>query len=185
MAECNRHAPLYNVWALFIKGALMNYRKILFTVLVTLVILACNVPTPTPAVGLITGTPTVTLIPPTFTPIGSTVPFAVPNDGPLNCRSGPGTNYDVVVVLGAAQSAEIVGKNPEGTWWYVKNPSIAGNFCWVIGIFVNTSGNTGAVQVALVPATPTSAPNPVSTVIATDMSLDPETVHIAGCVGPA
>lgn len=185
MAECNLLLRRYNLWALCIKGAMMKHRKILFTILVTLLILACNIPTPTP-VGT-TATPTSTVILPTatFTPVGSTVPFAVPNDGPLNCRSGPGTNYQVVVVLGGTQSAEIVGKTPDAAWWYVKNPYLAGNFCWVISTFVNTSGNVNSVQVVAVPATPTNAPNPVSVVTAIEMSIDPETIHIAGCIGPA
>lgn len=167
----------------------MKYRKILFPILIAMLILACNIPTPTPVVitatpGTVTTTPTF-LPAATFTPIGSTVPFAVPNDGPLNCRSGPGTNYQVAVLLGGTQSVEIVGKNPQGTWWYVKNPAAAGTFCWVIGIYVNTSGNVNSTQVVAVPATPTNAPNPVSSVTSIEMLIEPDTIHIAGCTGPA
>lgn len=166
----------------------MKHRKILLSILVIVFVLACNIPaptfTPTPAGNTTTTTPTATstLLPAaTFTPIGSTVPFAAPNDGALNCRSGPGTNFDVMVILAATQSAEIAGKNPEGTWWYVKNPYIAGNFCWVITTFVNTVGDLSKLQVVGVPATPA---NPASAVIAVDLSISPDTIHIAGCTGP-
>jgi uncharacterized protein YraI len=158
-----------------------KHRNILFPILIISLMLACNVPTPTltPVGTNLPGTPT--LIPPTATatPIGSTVPFAAPNDGPLNCRSGPGTNFGVVVVLAGTQSAEIVGKNPENTWWYVKNPYLVGNFCWVIGTFVNVTGDLSAIQVVGVPVTPTA-----STVIAVDMSIDNETIHVPDCSGP-
>jgi uncharacterized protein YraI len=163
----------------------MKYRKILFPILLTVIILACNLPAPTAVVitatpGTVTATPT--LPPATFTPIGSTVPFATPNDGPLNCRSGPGTNYQVLVVLGGTQSAEVVGKNPEGTWWYVKNPYLAGTFCWVINIYVNVTGDTSKTAVVGVPATPTNA---ASAVIAVDMTITPDTINAEECSGTA
>lgn len=161
----------------------MKYRKFLLLSLAAMLVFACNLPAPTPAAltpGIATFTPTT--IPVTFTPIGSTVPFATPNDGPLNCRSGPGTNYQVLVVLGGTQSAEVVGKNPDGTWWYVKNPFLDGTFCWVINIYVNVTGDTSQTAVVGVPATPT---NSASSVIAVDMTIDPtDTIHVAGCNGP-
>jgi hypothetical protein len=160
----------------------MKHRKYLFLTFVAALVLACNVPTPTPVVVTATpGTITPTFPAATFTPIGSTVPFATPNDGPLNCRSGPGTNYQVLVVLGGTQSAEVVGKNADGTWWYVKNPFLAGGFCWVINIYVNVTGDTSKLQVVGVPPTPA---NPSSSVIAVDMGIDPETINVDDCSGP-
>jgi hypothetical protein len=162
--------------ALFMKGAIMKHRKFLFLVLVAALVLACNVPsTPVGVPGTTTVTPTATFIAATFTPIGSTVPFAMPNDGPLNCRTGPGTTSQVLVVLAGTQSAEIVGKNPENTWWYVKNPYLDGTFCWVIGIFVNVTGDISQTAVVGVPATPT---NSASTVIAVDMTISPDTINV-------
>jgi hypothetical protein len=161
----------------------MKYRKFLFPVLVAALVLACNVSplgVGTPLPGATTPTPALFPATATITPLGSTVPFAMPNDGPLNCRSGPGTNYQVVVVLGGTQAAEIAGKNPENTWWYVKNPYLAGNLCWVIGTFVNVTGDISTSQVVSVPVTPT---NSASTVIAVDMSIDPETIKVDGCNG--
>jgi hypothetical protein len=105
----------------------------------------------------------------------------MPNDGPLNCRTGPGTNYQVLVVLAGNQAAEVVGKNPENTWWYVKNPYLEGTFCWVIGIYVNVSGDVSQTAVVGVPATPT---NPSSAVIAVDISITPETIKADDCGGP-
>jgi hypothetical protein len=159
----------------------MKHRKYLFAFLIAALVLACNIPSPTPVGTTLPGTTTVTptitstVIAATFTPIGSTVPFAMPNDGPLNCRTGPGTNYQVLVVLAGTQSAEVVGKNPENTWWYVKNPYLDGTFCWVIGIFVDVSGDVSQTAVVGVPATPT---NSASAVIGVDMTITPESIDV-------
>jgi hypothetical protein len=92
----------------------------------------------------------------------------------------------VVVVLNPGQTAEIVGKNPDGSWWYVKNPLLAGNFCWVSAAFTSTSGNLGGIPLAAIPPTiviPTAVP---AAVVVTDVSVSvsPTTIHVGGCMGP-
>lgn len=105
------------------------------------------VPTSTPNVTA-TMTPTVT---PTYeTP---TARF----EGNTNCRSGPGTVYEVVTVARSGQKAEIVGKAEQGNFWLVKNPHGEGT-CWVAGDFAQTSGSVHVVPTVTAPPTPTAAP---------------------------
>src|SRR5688572_1024706 len=166
----------------------MKNRNLALTILAAILVFACNLPSATtPGAGL-TETPTFTPIPlpsATATAAGSTVPFASPNTGGLNCRVGPDTSFSVVVVLAGGQSAEIVGKNPDGSWWYVKNPSQPGSSCWISAAFATVTGDASGIQVVAVPPTPTSKPGSAAgVVIDVDVSIDPDEIHVGGCIGP-
>jgi hypothetical protein len=64
-----------------------------------------------------------------------------------NCRSGPGTNYAIITVLGADSSVPIVGKHPNGDFWIVDPPSATQN-CWVTAEFGTVTGNTATLPEA-------------------------------------
>jgi len=92
----------------------------------------------------------------------------------------------VVVVLNPGQTAEIVGKNPDGSWWYVKNPFLQGSFCWISVAFTSTSGNLGGIPLAAVPPTlvmPSLVPAAV-TVTDVSVSVSPKSIQVGGCMGP-
>jgi len=96
-------------------------------------------------------------VPPPAPPEG--VPVAVALE-PVNVRSGPGTNYYVLVVAPAGAAGEVTGKSEDGAWWQVK---IAAQFSadergWVSAGYVLTE-NTQDVPVAAAPP----VPPPVST----------------------
>ena len=81
---------------------------------------------------------------------------------------------------------EIVGKNPDGSWWYIKNPFLQGNFCWISAAYTSTSGDLSGIPLAAVPPT-LVMPSPVpAAVTVTDVSIsvDPKTIHVGGCIGP-
>jgi hypothetical protein len=59
-----------------------------------------------------------------------------------NCRAGPGVLYEQVGVLLVGQTAEIVGREPKGEFWYIRNPDQTPEFCWVSGKYATISGNT-------------------------------------------
>ena len=40
-----------------------------------------------------------------------------------NCRVGPGKVYDRVGALLVGQVAEVVGRNLNGNYWYIRNPN--------------------------------------------------------------
>ncbi len=78
-----------------------------------------------------------------------------------NCRTGPGTQYDIVGALVIGQTAEVVGKNTATGYWIIKNPDGSGN-CWLYPQYATISGNTANLTEYSIPATPTpSLPAPV------------------------
>ncbi|MCB0177045.1 MAG: PKD domain-containing protein [Anaerolineae bacterium] len=77
----------------------------------------------------------------------------------LNVRSGPGTNFDILGVLLLGQSAEIIGRNAESTWWQIKFPSATQDFGWVSAQYVQAS-NIANVPIVFVPPPPTPTPPP-------------------------
>ena len=73
----------------------------------------------------------------------------------LNVRAGPGLDYPVVGRLVQGQSIQIIGKNPEGTWWQVIYPDRSGNLAWVSADSqYSTIDNVGQVAVAQLPPPP-------------------------------
>jgi hypothetical protein len=119
--------------------------------------------------------PTFTLTPelPTFTP--SFTPSATLSLTPVstatsllplisvsvatNCRVGPGRAYDRVGALLVGQVAEVVGRHPNGTYWYIRNPSQSSGFCWLWGEYATVTGNFAALPVFTPPPTPTPLPD--------------------------
>jgi hypothetical protein len=129
---------------------------------------SCNMPAPqtteTPAIAptsaLDTPTSSVpTLIPvasetlvefelPTITPTSTpSVVLAAPKDQPVNCRFGPGTSYAIIGALVPGMQAEMIGRNSDSTWWYVRNPSDPSISCWLSAEFVQTVGNVQSLPV--------------------------------------
>jgi hypothetical protein len=89
------------------------------------------------------------------TPSGPTATVLVD----LNVRSGPGVQYDRVGFLLEGESAAIIGRNPDSSWWKITCPPQAeGAECWIsAGSQYSTAVNTGNVPVAAIPPTPTPA----------------------------
>jgi len=77
---------------------------------------------------------------------------------PTNCRTGPGRSYERVGALLVDQVAEVIGRNPVGDYWYIRNPNQPGGFCWLWGEFAILTGNTSVLPIFTPPPTPTIAP---------------------------
>lgn len=73
----------------------------------------------------------------------------------VNIRSGPGTNYPVLVAAPPGTTGEVTGKSADSTWWQVKISTqySADGFGWVSADWVLTQ-NTGNVPVVAPPAAP-------------------------------
>lgn len=132
---------------------------------------ACNLPNQSLIMPLASRTPmpvtplsaisTPTLIPietllaiPTSTFVPTSTPriaLASPINHPVNCRYGPSTAYAVVGGLEVGRQAEIVGKNIDVTWWYVKNPSNPSTFCWLAASLINAVGRVDSLPVVEAP----------------------------------
>jgi hypothetical protein len=128
-----------------------------------LAILACNWPEllppaapeirptilPTFAVPSDTAIPSATP-PPTASPTPGT-PIAWPKDLAVNCRFGPGTEWEVVSALPEDASAEILGRTSETTWWYIQDPLNPGSACWVSTGVTDTAGNLNIIPILEAP----------------------------------
>lgn len=95
-----------------------------------------------------TASPTIT---PTYSP-----PVLKVNEN-TNCRSGPGESYNVLVVLKAGQSVEIVGRVEQTNYWVVRIPGKS-ETCWAWGGFASASGSIHTLPEMTPPPTATASP---------------------------
>ena len=104
-------------------------------------------PLPTFAISTLTPVPTETPLPtPTSTP---DAPVAWPKTLGINCRYGPGQEWEVVSTIPAGTITEIEGRTVNTAWWYVSDPmKTDGSFCWVAYDVVDTAGNLNIVRIA-------------------------------------
>lgn len=103
-------------------------------------------------------TPSATVSPaPVFTstPVIPLISVSVPT----NCRVGPGKVYDRVGALLVGQVAEVIGRNLNGNYWYIRNPNDSNGFCWLWGEYASVTGNFAALPVFTPPPTPTPMPD--------------------------
>lgn len=171
----------------------MRHQPFLASLLLILSMLACNLPsgasvTPTATTFLSTNTPPGPSSTPapsnTPLPVASAlptttttpaVPVASPKDVAVNCRFGPGTAWVALSALNIGQSSQIVGKNSDGSWWYIVDPFNSSRNCWVSVSVTNASGNLAPIPVVEIPK---------ASVTNVSVKVDPGTVVIAGCIGP-
>lgn len=112
------------------------------------------------ATATISPTPSITLTP-TDTPTPTQLPQAVLT-GDVNCRSGPSSHYDFVILLRAGQSVSIVGRSRDSTYWVVQNPSSTG-VCWLWAAYTTSSIPIGSVRAVNTPPTKTPTRTPSRT----------------------
>lgn len=120
---------------------------------------ALQTPSPSFTPGPPTGTATETLTPtPIFTPT-PVIPL-ISVSVPTNCRVGPGKVYQMVGALLVGETAEVFARDPTGNYWYIRNPDLTNQFCWVWGQYATLVGNTVALPVYTPPPTPTATLTP-------------------------
>lgn len=83
----------------------------------------------------------------------------------VNVRSGPGTNYPVLVIAPTGASGEVSGKSADGAWWQVKISTAYAldGFGWVSAAYVYTQSSENVPVVEAPPAPPpvgTTPPEP-------------------------
>jgi len=172
----------------------MRSRNLLSTLGLVLAMSACNLPsnvpvteTPTlviilsPTLSLPTGTPTQTPLPTNTSPPPATptptVPTVSPREVAVNCRLGPGTAWLVISALNLGQTSQIVGKNSDGTWWYIVDPFSSSRNCWVSVSVTSAAGNLANIPVVQ---------SPKATVTRVTVDVSPSTLSVPGgaCAGP-
>jgi hypothetical protein len=92
----------------------------------------------TPEIPTLTLEPTFTVTP-DYTPTSETPMITVSRD--TNCRVGPGAVYERVGVLLVGETTEIVGREPKGEFWYVRNLDEGSEYCWLWGEYATVTGN--------------------------------------------
>ena len=121
---------------------------------------ATPVPVPTATSAVAEAAPvttdTVTSTQPTATPLPNQI--KVTNDF-VNVRTGPSTGYDRVGQLNLDQVVPVVGKSEDGTWWQVTFQGGPDGKAWVIGQYVEFSGDANTVPVVQVAPPPAATAN--------------------------
>jgi len=120
-----------------------------------------NLPPPEIPNPTITLSPTFTLTPtitasPTITLTATLEAPMVSVSTNTNCRTGPGTIFDIVGALMVGEQAEVVGKGEFGNYWIIKNPDGSGE-CWLWSNYATVTGPTDSLTVYTPPPTPTPA----------------------------
>ena len=111
-------------------------------------------------------TPPPAEIVPTFTPTGEAVqlpsgPTVIATNN-VNVRLGPSTDYPEIGILLAGQTAPVVGRSADGTWYVISFPTNLGDQGWVSADVV-TAANVENVPVIAPPALPAPGETPSPT----------------------
>jgi hypothetical protein len=95
---------------------------------------------------------------PTATEVGGGMPV-ISASIPTNCRFGPDPYWQVVGYLLVGDESIVHAKSPNSFWWYIENPDVPGDFCWVWSETTIVEGDVNSIPVRQPPATPTPTPS--------------------------
>jgi hypothetical protein len=57
------------------------------------------------------------------------------------CRLGTGKEYEKVGILLVGETAEVVGREAFGQFWYIRNPDVGPEYCWISAEYATVEGN--------------------------------------------
>ena len=128
-------------------------RCIILTGFVSILLVACTVTTPAPSATFIpTAAIKLTSIP-TLVPTATLVNVALTvKDKLINCRFGPGVQYELINELDQGETARVVGRNEASSWWYIRDPGNPDGTCWVSASVSKVQGDTDNLPVIAPPA---------------------------------
>jgi uncharacterized protein YraI len=117
--------------------------------------------TPTSITMTTTPTPTFTATPTLMTTTPEDALASADTD--LNCRYGPGVDYDIVDALREGETSPVIGVNEERTWYLIAGPQ--GSIqCWVLAAYVTLNRDISQYPVYPAPPLPdTDTPTPTIT----------------------
>ncbi len=134
--------------------------RLLIIFLILFVLLACASSSETATKTGESGAAAATIAPtntstPAIEPTSATARVKVTKN--TNCRSGPSTDYSIVVTLPAGSEAEVLGRNPGSDFYYVQNPDNPSEGCWIW----NELATVISGEIAILPVfTPAALPMP-------------------------
>jgi len=71
-------------------------------------------------------------------PVAELPRVLVPRGDVVNVRAGPGTGFDIMGRMRSRQTAFIIGRSDDGSWWQIRYGQ---NQAWISADFVSTVGN--------------------------------------------
>ena len=81
----------------------------------------------------------------------SSFPTLRTKDVAINCRRGPGIEWELVGVLYPEEIARILGRNSDLEWWYINLPSNPSENCWITANMTSAEGDLTNVSVVAFP----------------------------------
>lgn len=147
-----------NAPATFLPGVTPSFTM---TFTPTLIYLTARFPSETPTSTPLPGTATLT-IEPSATLEPPKVEMGVTR--PTHCRAGPGQAYEIVGSLLVGMKVPVIGRDPTSQYWYIPNPYVFTDYCWVWGEYAEFDGNQLLLPVVTPPPTPTSTATTVPTI---------------------
>ncbi len=93
---------------------------------------------------------------PTETQTPTPPPPMVSVSSATNCRTGPGSNYRLVLSLRPGEVAEVAAKSTVQDYWYIAHPEKPDEFCWLWGEYATVDGDITTLPVF----TPEPSPTP-------------------------
>ncbi|HOE70812.1 MAG TPA: PT domain-containing protein [Brevefilum sp.] len=110
--------------------------------------------------------------PPTPTPTPGMTPTAVTMrvSIPTNCRVGPGIPYEIISVLQANRTVDVLARHATADFWVINNPVGFGT-CWVWGEHATFTGSKWDLPVQAAPPAPTQAPGVTPTAVTMRVSI--------------
>jgi hypothetical protein len=152
-----------------------KFQRLSIVLVIAVIALACNLPSGAPSTaspaavdGTVsptiteTATPTATLVPGT-----ACLPTVVTNTD-ANVRNGPGQVYSILGQLPQGSTANVAGKNSDGTWWYIQFAAGPNGHAWIAGSVTTAVCIPSTLAIVAAPPTPipptfTNTPLPSST----------------------
>lgn len=118
----------------------------------TLIYLTPRMPSETPSSTPLPGTITATL---EISPTATYAPVEIRVTRPTHCRAGPGKAFEIVGSFLVDMKAEVIGRDPTGQYFYIPNPYVFTEYCWVSGKYAEFSRDPNTIPVVSTPPTPT------------------------------
>lgn len=101
-----------------------------------------------------------------LTPTASPLPTLTSTPAPIanitgntNCRTGPGSVYDLLHTYLAGDEVDLLGISPDGFFWYTSDGTGINPDCWLWGQYATPVGDTAMLPVFTPPPTPTPSPD--------------------------
>lgn len=107
--------------------------------------------------GVIANTPFASPVASTATPTSTPAQPTLQINTNVNCRSGPGGNFQVVTSYAAGTTLDLAGKNSEPAYWQVKIPN-SSETCWIDAQYATPSGDFESLPTVTPEVSSQSAP---------------------------